>query len=212
MKNKTSYLVGITGGSASGKTHVLHQLGERFASDHLTIISLDNYYFDMADQPRDVHGQVNFDHPSAMNMPLFREHLSALLDGRAVEIRKYFHNNPQGGTPQMVRYEPAPLLIIEGLFVFYVPEAEKLFDLRLFVDAEEHIKLIRRLRRDVSDRGYPIEEVMEMYQRFVMPMYRQFIEPFKEKADLVIPTNHAIDKAVEVVIDHLTSVLGRMRP
>ncbi len=210
MKNSSSYLVGITGGSASGKTHVLKQLGDRFGSKELTIISLDNYYYDLADQPRDAQGQVNFDHPSAMNMGLFREHLDALLQGQAVEIREYFHNNPQGSSPNLIRYEPAPILIVEGLFVFYVPEAEHLFDLRIFVDAEEHIKLIRRIRRDVSDRGYPIEEVMEMYQQFVMPMYRQFIEPFKHQADLVIPSNHAIDKAVEVVIDHLARVLERI--
>lgn len=210
MKHESSYLVGITGGSASGKTYVLKKIAERFNASDLSIISLDNYYFDLEDQPRDAEGKLNFDHPNAMNLDLFCQHLNELLAGRAVEIREYLFNNPAGAAPPMIRYEPARVLVIEGLFVFHVPEAEKLFDLRLFIDAEEHVKLIRRIRRDVSDRGFDIDEVMDMYQQFVIPMYRQFIEPFKHQADLVIPTNHAIDKAVEVVIDHLAGVLSRL--
>jgi len=210
-KNPNAYVIGITGGSASGKTHVLKEIRKRFTSDELSIISLDNYYFDIDEQPKDDTGQVNFDHPNAMNLKLFRAHIGKLLSGEDVSIREYQFNNPRGIEARMVHYHSAPILIVEGLFVFHVPEADKLFDLKIFIDADEHVKLIRRIRRDVADRGYPIEEVMEMYEQFVMPMYRKYIEPFKQDADVILPTNQHVGKAIEVLIDHLSCVQQRLQ-
>ena len=179
------YIVGIAGGSASGKTYLLNQLQKELRNVPLTLISLDNYYHDLEYQQTDENGEVNFDHPNALDLKRFREDIQKLIDGESVRIREYHFNNPDH-VPNMITYEPQPLIIIEGIFAFYETAVERLMDLRVFVEAEEHRKLTRRIKRDYEERGYTMDNVLDQYDRFVVPMYRRFVEPMKHEADLIL--------------------------
>ena len=198
----TSYLVGITGGSASGKTHLLDRICSAFTSDELTLISQDDYYKDLQDQDRDEEGNVNFDHPNAVRLDLLAEHVREIMKGQTIQKKKYTFNNP-AIKDEMLTYRPAPIIIVEGLFVFFNPVLNKQLDLRIFIEVDEHIKLSRRIRRDFSDRGYSLEEILLQYSRDVVPMYRKYIEPYKYEADILLPNNFNPEKGIQVIIDHL---------
>jgi uridine kinase len=202
----TPYLVGITGGSASGKTYVLDRICEAFDSQTLTLISQDNYYKDLEDQERDEDGNINFDHPNAVHLDLLTQHVRQIMKGETIQIRKYTFNNPNI-PDEMLTYAPAPLIIIEGLFVFYKTALSKLFDLRIFIEVDEHIKLTRRIKRDFAERGFTLDEILAQYSRDVVPMYRKYIEPYKFEADIILPNNYKPDKGIQIVIDHLKSRL-----
>jgi uridine kinase len=204
--------MGITGGSASGKTFVLDTLIRAFEPDEITLISLDNYYKDLEHQQRDENGQVNFDHPDAVDLQLFETHLHQLRQGNTVQIREYTYNNPNAGPVNMITYRPAPLLIVEGLFVFYKPEIKSLIDLRVFVDAQEHIKMARRIRRDSTDRGFQLEEILTQYETHVIPMYRKYVEPSRYDADIILMNDSDISRGAMVIINHLKIILRQLQP
>ena len=202
-----SYLVGISGGSASGKTHLLQRLMTAFAPGELTLISMDHYYKDLEHQRREPDGSVNFDQPESMMLDRFAADVRALMQGRPVQIREYRFNVPNP-TPNLLTFEPAPILVFEGLFVFYLPEVRQMLDLKVFVDADEHIKLSRRIRRDIVERSVTVEEVLMQYERQVVPSYRTFIEPYKHYCDLVLPNNHSLETGTQVVVNHLRQVMA----
>ncbi len=202
------YIVGIAGGSASGKTYLLRKLQEELQDVPLTLISLDNYYFDLEHQEPDENGEINFDHPSALDLERFRNDLKRLMDGESVSIREYHFNNPEHA-PKTITYTPQPLIIIEGIFAFYDPKVEDMMDLRVFVDAEEHRKLTRRIKRDYEERGYTMDNVLDQYHRFVVPMYRRFVEPMKYEADLILNNHDNFAHGIRVLTDHLLFALHR---
>ena len=202
IEQKNCYFVGITGGSASGKTHLLNAILTAFAPGMVTLVSQDNYYKDKELQVPDENGEINFDHPDALDLDLFVKHIQQLFHLQPVEIREYTFNNPNV-VPRMIRYEPAPIVIVEGLFVFHRAELNPLYNLKIFVDADEHIKLTRRIQRDHHERGYSIESILQQYQSNVVPMYRRFVEPAKWDCDFILPNNTHIDRAVEVIVNHL---------
>lgn len=206
MKNKP-YLVGISGGSASGKTFLLRKLMERYPSQQITLISQDNYYRAYQDLPTNEDGEVNFDHPDALDLDAFAKDIARLCKGEEVRLMEYTFNNP-AIVPKELVYTPSALILVEGLFVFTHPDVAKQLNLKIFVDADEHIRLSRRIRRDFAERGYSLDEVLVYYEKFVVPMYRKYIEPFKYECDLILPNNLAIDKAVEVVMHHLDRIVG----
>lgn len=200
------YLVGITGGSASGKTFILNEIRKVFSNQELTLISQDNYYKDLKDQIPDENGLVNFDHPNTVDLNLLNQHINELLSGRSVSIREYNFNNPNS-CEKILTYHPAPIIIIEGLFVYLTQELNQLLNLRIFIEVDEHIKLARRLRRDVTERGYPVHEILDQYEKDVVPMYRMFVEPLKSKADIILPNNNTYMNGVRVLINHLKAIL-----
>ncbi len=196
-------LVGIAGGSASGKTFLLNSIAKSFNNQQVTIISLDNYYKPKDQQTVQPDGTINFDHPNALDLDKFYHDLLFLLEGNELKIKEYHFNNPNK-PENWITYHLAPILVIEGLFVFYKKEIRKLLDLKVFVEADEHIKLIRRISRDHQDRGYSLENILEQYANHVVPMYRQFVEPTKQYADIIIQNNtNEIPYGVEVVVNHL---------
>ncbi len=202
MKNKP-YLVGITGGSASGKTFVLNALSKSFQESHITIISLDNYYKPKSEQTLDENGKINFDHPQALDLEKFYSDLKMILNGHDVTLKEYTFNNPNA-PETFITYNPAPIIIIEGLFVFYLSKVRQLLDLKIFIEAEEHIKLSRRIVRDNIERGYSLESILEQYENNVVPMYKQFVEPLKFYCDLVLHNNKKNDlNGVEIIVNHL---------
>ena len=200
------YIVGICGGSGSGKTFMLDQLLARLPADALTLISQDNYYKKLEDQKTDKDGLVNFDHPEALRLGDFLGDIQGLIRGETIVIPEYTFNNPSATAREIVM-EPAKLLIVEGLFIYHLPEMVELIDLKVFIEAEEYIRLARRLRRDATERGYGHESVLRDYEKFVAPMYHRFVAPTRHLCDLIIPNNKHITKAVEVMSDHLLNLL-----
>lgn len=196
------YLVGITGGSASGKTRFLDKLLDFFEPGQICLISQDNYYKPRHLQPVDEEGVTNFDTPDSIDFQQYADDIKKIRSGETVTRQEYVYNNP-AKTPKILTFEPAPVVLVEGIFVFYFPELAELLDLKIFIDAKDHIKIKRRIFRDKVERGYDLDDVLYRYEKHVMPTYEKYIEPFKHEADLIIPNNSGFDKGLDVVISYL---------
>jgi uridine kinase len=194
----TSYTIGITGGSGSGKTYLIENLSKQFKPEEICLISQDNYYRSRDEQTEDTNGVKNFDLPSAIDHERFHRDLLILKSGGSVEKLEYTFNNPNA-TPKTILLKPAPIIIVEGIFVQYFNEIENELDLKIFIEAKDHVKLSRRIRRDNEQRGYDLDDVLYRYQYHVMPVYEKYIEPLKHSSDLVIPNNSHFDRAIEVL-------------
>lgn len=200
------FIVGITGGSASGKTHFLNSLLSKFSGHEICLISQDNYYRPLNEQIRDENGVVNFDVPNSINYQLYAQHIADLRVLKPVQMLEYTFNNPNV-TPRMLTFNPAPIIVVEGIFVFYFPEIADLLDLKVYIDAKEHVKLRRRIVRDQIERNLTLETVLYQYEMHVMPTYEKYIKPFKAHADLVIPNNLHFEKGLDVLTTFLKSKL-----
>ena len=198
--------IGITGGSGSGKTFFLQGLSKHFGQKEMCLISQDNYYKPRDQQPIDENGVKNFDLPVSIDREAFLNDLLKLKAGQDVINVEYMFNNPSA-TPKQLVFKAAPILVVEGLFVQYFEEIAKELDLKVFIEAKDHVKLGRRIKRDQVERGYDIDDVLYRYQYHVMPIYESQIEPLKHYADLVIPNNSNFDKALEVLTSYLSTKL-----
>jgi uridine kinase len=203
---KKPFIVGITGGSASGKTFFLNSLMNSFGEEDICLISQDNYYRARHSVPVDENGIHNFDLPQAMDAKLYAQHISDLRDGQRVQQMEYTFNNPNI-IPKLLTFESRPIIVVEGIFVFYFKEIAEQLDLKIFIDAKEHIKLKRRIIRDQVERGYDLTDVLYRWENHVFPTYEQFIKPSKADADLIIPNNRHFAKGLEVVRAFLKSKL-----
>ncbi|MGE0710195.1 MAG: uridine kinase [Planctomycetota bacterium] len=178
-------LIGIAGGSGSGKTTLARALQARFAPHELLLISLDGYYRDRADLTLDERRGLNFDHPSALDEPLLREHLAALKRGEAIEQPVYdYSTHARSGR---ARTESASVILLEGILALSLPTVRELLDLKIFVETASDLRVLRRLRRDVAERGRSVDSVIAQYMATVRPMHERYIEPTRELADLVVP-------------------------
>ncbi len=202
-----TYTIGITGGSGSGKTYLIENLSKQFKQEEICLISQDNYYRTREEQITDEKGVKNFDLPAAIDHERFYGYLMKLRQGYEVEKLEYTFNNPNA-TPKTILLKPAPIIIVEGIFVQYFNEIENELDLKIFIEAKDHVKLSRRIRRDNEQRGYDLDDVLYRYQYHVMPVYEKFIEPLKHSADLVIPNNSHFDRAIEVLVLSLKARLS----
>jgi uridine kinase len=200
--NQKPFIVGITGGSASGKTYFLNSLMNSFSKDQICLISQDNYYRSRYEVPVDENGVHNFDLPQAINHKLYAQHIIDLREGHSVEQIEYTFNNPNI-IPKMLTFTSAPIIVVEGIFVFYFKEIADLLDLKIFIDAKEHIKLKRRIIRDQVERGYDLTDVLYRWENHVFPTYEQFIKPSKADADIIVPNNRNFTKGLEVVRTYL---------
>lgn len=200
------FLIGITGGSASGKTLFLNELINTFGESDICLISQDNYYLDRDQQEVDENGVINFDLPSCINDVEFARDIKLLKEGKGFTRKEYTFNNP-AITPKQLVFNAAPIVIVEGLFVMHFPEVNKLLDLRLFIDAQDHIRLKRRIIRDNNERGYDLDDVLYRFEKHVMPTYYKYLEPLKSEADLIIPNNTHFKNALEVLSGFLKSRL-----
>lgn len=192
------FIIGITGGSASGKTLFLNKLLNAFDSGQVCLVSQDNYYKPRHLQPTDERGIHNYDTPHSIDFEQYARDIRKLQSGETIHRQEYTFNNP-GKTPQTLTFRPAPVVVVEGIFVFYHPELSDLLDLKVFIDAKDYIKLKRRIVRDKVERGYDLDDVLYRYEKHVMPTYEKYIEPFKHDADLIIPNNRGFDMALEVI-------------
>lgn len=196
------YVVGIAGGSASGKTSFLRQLQESLPDGAVSIISQDNYYRPKEEQQRDENGEVNYDLPSSIDKDAFFRDIKDLLAGNSIQFKEYTFNNP-GREPETHVIEPAPILVVEGLFVFHYTEIRELLDLRVYLDVREDIKLQRRIKRDRDERGYPEAVVRYQWENHVMPSFKKFLKPYRDDSHIIITNNVTFDKGLAVLTDHL---------
>ena len=192
------YTIGITGGSGSGKTFFIKSLSNRFKENELCLISQDHYYHPRENQKEDERGVKNFDLPESIDFKQFHDYIQVLKRGQVLRKQEYVFNNPTAN-PKILEFKPAPIIIIEGLFVQYFPEIEKELDLKIFIEAKDYLKLSRRIRRDNEERGYDLDDVLYRYQNHVMPIYESLIGPLKHRADIVIPNNSKFDKALDLI-------------
>lgn len=200
------YLVGIAGGSASGKTTFIRRLTDQFKPGELCVISQDHYYKPASEQSRDERGMINFDLPEGIDFKRLHGDLRKLKKGREVELIEYTFNNPLR-FPQTFRLIPAPVLIVEGLFIYNDLRLSSMFDLKLYIDAKHDVKLERRIQRDVNERGMDREMVMYQWREHVMPAYERYLEPYKEEVDLVIMNNQQLDNGLTIISHHLERII-----
>lgn len=204
---KIPYLIGIVGGSASGKTTFIKDLATRFSLKQLCVISQDHYYHPLHLQARDEQGEVNFDLPTSLDSQRCLADLKSLIDGQSVNIREYTFNRPDA-EPAEHLLEPAPVIIMEGLFVFHYKEIADLLDLRIFIDAPQDLMLSRRIERDYRERGYPEEVVRYQWDHHVAPAYKAYLEPYRESSDLIITNIHGFERALNVIASHIQNILS----
>lgn len=190
------FTIGITGGSGSGKTFFLKNLENRFTSNELCLISQDHYYHPREMQQHDERGIKNFDLPESIDHKQFQLDIQTLKRGEVLKKKEYTFNNPNV-TPKILEFKPAPVIIVEGLFVQYFPDIEQELDLKIFIEAKDHVKLTRRIKRDNEERGYDLEDVLYRYENHVMPVYETLIKPLKHRADIVIPNNSHFNRALD---------------
>ena len=196
------FIVGITGGSASGKTTFLRKLVDSFRPEDICLISQDNYYHPREHQLIDENGIINFDLPSSIDEVSYAADVQTISHGQSFSRLEYTFNNPNI-IPKVLVFNPAPIVIVEGIFVFYFEEVARLLDLKVYIDAKEHVKLHRRIIRDKEERGYDLEDVLYRYLNHVAPTYEKYIKPYKQDADIVIPNNRKFDRGLEVLVSYL---------
>jgi uridine kinase len=192
------FTIGITGGSGSGKTFFINSLSNRFKPHEICLISQDHYYKALDLQTIDSNGIENFDLPTAIERDRFHHDVLKIKRGETVTVREYTFNNPKA-EPAYIEFRPAPIMIIEGLFVQYFEEIADELDLKIFIEAKDYIKLSRRIRRDNDERGYDIHDVLYRYQHHVMPVYETLIKPLKQQTDLIIPNNQNFESALDIL-------------
>jgi len=202
---KKSFIVGITGGSGSGKTLFLKKLTEALG-EHLCVISQDDYYHPITNQPLDVNGVENFDTPNSIDLNQFKTDIHQITNGKVIQRKQYTFNNP-AVSPAIIEYKPAPIIIVEGIFLLHETDLFNMLDLSIFIEVKEHIKLKRRIVRDQSERGYDVTDILYRYENHVSPTFEKYIQPFKDQVDLIIPNNHQYEKALEVLIGFLKNKL-----
>lgn len=197
MKKKP-FIIGITGGSGSGKTTFIKKVREAFSKDELCILSQDDYYRPREEQKTDSQGVTNFDLPASIDKKSFHRDLELLLKGQTVERPEYTFNNEKV-VPKMLQFEPAPIILVEGLFVFHFKKIRKLLDMKIFLHAKENLKVIRRIKRDQIERNYPLDDVLYRYEYHVLPTFEKYIRPYMESADLVINNNKNFAQGLAVL-------------
>ncbi|PKL76559.1 MAG: uridine kinase [Candidatus Melainabacteria bacterium HGW-Melainabacteria-1] len=199
------HFIGVTGGSGSGKSTVARNVLEKVGPEQVTYIQQDSYYKDLSHLPMEVRAQLNFDHPDAFDNALFAEHLTLLKSGQAIELPLYdFKSYTRVGSKTI---EPRPVIMVEGILVLADEVIRKLLNIKIFVDTDSDIRIIRRLRRDVLERGRGLEHVLNQYVETVRPMHQQFIEPMRRYADIVIPEGGNNRVAMDMLITKVQALL-----
>ncbi len=206
MSSPSPFVIGVAGGTGSGKTTVVEAIGKRIGPGRITLVSHDWYYRDFVDLPKDVLDRKNFDHPDSLETELMIRHLRALKQGAAVEAPVYdFRVHRRAAETR--RLEPRKVILVDGILIYTEPELRKLFDVRIFVDTDADIRLIRRIKRDIAERGRTLDSVVQQYEATVRPMHLEFVDPSKRWADLIIPEGGENAVALEFLFARLENLL-----
>ena len=202
----TPVIIGIAGGSGSGKTTVANVILKAVGKEKIAYLPHDAYYKDLSDLAPMQRKLINFDHPDSLDNDLLVQHIQALKDNRAVEMPVYDFTT-DSRTKQTVQIKPHRVIIVEGILIFADPKLRELFDVRLFVDTDADIRFIRRLQRDIAERGRTTEMVVNQYLKTVRPMHLEFVEPSKRYADVIIPEGGLNTVAMDMVTSRIESLL-----
>lgn len=207
MTSKTNPLViGIAGGTGSGKTTVAYEIVEQVGKDHVAFLQHDAYYKDLSSLPAAQRDEINFDHPNSLDTELMIEHVVALRAGNPVEIPIYDFTT-HSRTKETIAIAPNPVILVEGILIFTEAELRNLLDVKLFVDTDADVRLSRRIKRDIEERGRSIDSVLDQYQTTVRPMHLEFVEPSKRYADVIIPEGGHNQVALDMVTARIDSLL-----
>ncbi|MBC7261868.1 MAG: uridine kinase [Chloroflexi bacterium] len=204
-------VIGVAGGTASGKTTVVQAILDRVGRERIAHIQHDSYYKDLSHLPLEERRKFNFDHPDALDTPLLIQHLQELRQGHSVQIPEYDFAT-YCRLPQTRTVHPRPVVIVEGILILAEPALRELIDLKIYVDTDADLRLIRRIKRDIAERGRTIESVIEQYLATVRPMHLEFVEPSKRYADVIIPLGGHNIAALELVVARILSMLSANKP
>lgn len=200
-RDTSRIIVGIAGGTGSGKTTLARRIREG-VGDRSCLLQHDWYYRDLADYNDEERARVNFDHPDSLDNDLFVEHLHALRHGATIEAPQYdFTRHARSETT--VRIDPRPVIVVEGILLFAVPQLRECFDIKIYVDTDADIRVFRRIRRDIRERGRDFESIRQQYYETVRPMHLEFVEPSKRWADLIVPEGGDNHIALDIIIERL---------
>ena len=192
------FIIGIAGGTGCGKTTVVNTIVEQLNNDDIVVISQDSYYKDTSHLSYEERVKINFDHPRSIDFDLLSDHLQELKSNKPVNqpVYSFVQHNRTGDT---ILTHPRKVMIVEGILILTNPELRDLFDIKIFVHADSDERLIRRLKRDIAERGRDLDEVLSRYQSTLKPMHEQFIEPTKNFADIIIPNDRYNEVAIDIV-------------
>ena len=207
-KKPQSLVIGIAGGTGSGKTTVANVILERVGKNHIAYLPHDAYYRELNELPPDQKAAVNFDHPDSLETELMVEHIDKLRNGQFIELPIY-NFSTHSRTGKTIRVDPQRVIIVEGILIFAIPELRKMFDVKIFVDTNADVRFIRRLQRDITERGRTTEMVIHQYLTTVRPMHLEFAEPSKRYANIIIPEGGLNAVAMDMVIARIESLLNK---
>ena len=203
-------VIGICGGSGSGKTTITSRIVEDLSANQVLIVEQDHYYKDLPELPLEERAKQNFDHPDSMDTQLMVEDVRKLRAGQPID-RPVYDFAEYRRLARTVRLEPRPALIIEGILIFENKALRELMDIKIFVDTDAYLRFIRRLVRDIRERGRTMESVIDQYRNTVRPMHMEFVEPSKRYADVIIPEGGHNEVGIDLVIQKLRSLVPRKR-
>jgi uridine kinase len=207
MSNRGPLVIGIAGGSGSGKTTVAQTILQRVGPDRISFLQHDAYYKDLNGLPPTQRIEVNFDHPNSLETELLTNHILKLKEGHPVEVPIYDFSN-HSRTNRTYTVQPRGVILVEGILIFTEASLRDLFDVKLFVDTDSDLRFIRRLERDISERGRTLEMVIKQYLSTVRPMHLEFVEPSKRYADVIIPEGGFNAAALDMVVARIESMLS----
>jgi uridine kinase len=208
QERKSPIVIGIAGGTGSGKTTVANVILKKVGNHRIAYLPHDAYYRDLKDLPPIQRVAVNFDHPNSLESELMIEHVKKLKNWEAVDIPVYDFST-HSRTTKTTHIEPQQVIIVEGILIFAEPNLREIFDVKLFVDTDPDLRFIRRLQRDIAERGRTMEKVIQQYLSTVRPMHLEFVEPSKRYADVIIPEGGLNEVAMEMVIARIESLLEK---
>ncbi|MBP1673024.1 MAG: uridine kinase [Bacteroidetes bacterium] len=201
------YIIGIAGGSGSGKTSVVKKVIQALSSDKVSVLSQDSYYWDNGNLSQEEREQINFDHPSSIEFSLLVEHIKQLEQGETIPMPIYSYVTCSR-SKETIPVEPGEVLIVEGILIYTCPELCELMDLKVFVDTGADDRIIRIIQRDVNERGRGLDKSIKHYETYVKPMHEMFIEPTKRLADIIIPVGGHNEKGIDILTSKIKQTLG----
>ncbi|CDA74719.1 uridine kinase [Bacteroides sp. CAG:530] len=201
-------IIGIAGGTGSGKTTVVRKIVESLPKDSVAVIPQDSYYNDQSDMPLEERKKTNFDHPDAFDWTLFGQQIAELRHGRAIEQPTYSYLVCTR-LPETIHVEPKEVIIVEGIMSLYDKGLRDLMDLKVFVETSPDERLLRVITRDTVERGHPLEMLIDKYRNVLKPMHDQFIEPTKQFADIIVPNGGTNQKAIDILTTYIEKMLER---
>ena len=206
MKHPDPLVIGIAGGSGSGKTTVAQEILQRVGRERIAFLQHDSYYKDLTGLPPTQRAEVNFDHPNSLENELLIQHVASLRDGKPVEVPIYDFSSDKR-TGETFTVQPQRVILVEGILIFTEVTLREMFDVKIFVDTDSDLRLIRRLQRDITERGRTTESVIEQYLSTVRPMHLEFVEPSKRYADVIIPEGGFNTAALDMVVARVNVLL-----